>query len=96
MRAERDGPPDDLGVSATRWWYLSFADPARPKGEQFLGAAIVDGEDLASAITSAWRRGCNPGGEVMGIEITSISDRVVESYRFRLLTRDEAEQAVEP
>jgi hypothetical protein len=48
------------------WWWLSFADPRKPKGQQFLGACLVQGYGLGTAIQEARRRGINPGGEVKG------------------------------
>lgn len=48
------------------WWWLSFADPARPRGSQFLGVAAVLATDLGDAMSAAWRSGCNPGGHVGG------------------------------
>lgn len=60
--------PDGVG-----WWWMSFADGHLPKGEQFLGALIIDGVDIAGATQRAWARGLNPGGE----------------WRDRLLTREE-------
>lgn len=52
----------------SKWW-LSFADGNLPEGQQFLGAAIVEGFDIISAACEAHRLGCNPGGEVAGGEI---------------------------
>jgi hypothetical protein len=50
-------------------WWLSFCDPAKPKGEQFLGVALVEADDLPSATRRAWREGCNPGGEIAGFDL---------------------------
>lgn len=53
----------------TEWW-LSFCDADRPKGEQFLGVAIVGpAGNIAEAAMQAHAHGCNPGGQVMGIEL---------------------------
>lgn len=54
------------------WHYLSFVDGRLPKGEQWLGAAIVEGLDITEAVKKAWRLGINPGGEVAGIEIEHV------------------------
>jgi hypothetical protein len=51
------------------WWWLSFVDPDRPKGERFLGVCVVEAPDLRSAIRAAWKAKCNPGGEVGSWEI---------------------------
>lgn len=72
-------------------WWLSFCDGHLPKGSQFLGACIVEGDDVAEAAREAWARGCNPGGEVMG---GPIDPRIEVPWKWtnRLLTRKECEQ----
>lgn len=45
------------------WFWLSFADPERPTGEQFLGVAIVEAPSLWLAGIAAAGQGVNPGGE---------------------------------
>ena len=90
----------------TNWWWLSFCDPERPEGKQFLGVAIVTAEveDVFDALTYAGEReiglairrthdlGINPGGEVSGILIPPehVPD---ERYRDRLLDRAELESS---
>lgn len=49
----------------TLWW-LSFRDPARPEGQRFFDAAVVEGEDMLGAVQAAWNQGLHPGGEVEG------------------------------
>jgi hypothetical protein len=46
-------------------YWLSFSDPDLPKGEQFLGACLVEAPSLAEAIHQTWVRRINPGGEVI-------------------------------
>lgn len=79
------------------WWWLSFCDPARPKGEQFLGVAIVRAGGVVSAAAEAGRLGINPGGEVAGADLPMEPD---EAWRLawceRLLTREEAEACPQP
>lgn len=74
------------------YWWLSFADPERPAGAQFLGVAIVDAEDFIGAVLSARFGGYNPGGEVAGYQY--IADGLdidpPAEYLGRLLTKDEA------
>lgn len=74
------------------WWWLSFCDPDKPEGEQFLGVCIVHGGGGGEAIQNAWTIGCNPGGEVMSIPIPEqhVPD---EQYRRRLLSKEELEEA---
>lgn len=70
-----------------RWW-LSFADPELPAGQQFLGVAIVQAPDFVMAARVAKTYGCNPGGEVRGWEIPDDYDGP-ELPLNRLLTKDE-------
>jgi hypothetical protein len=77
-------------MSALYW--LSFCDPGRPKGEQFLGACLVEGQSFLDAVRAAHRQRLNPGGEVKGLEVTPASAaRVAPAWRGRLLTRQECE-----
>lgn len=81
-------------------FYLSFCDPKRPRGSQFLGACIVPGgdkgdlkHDLAIAILEAWGRGCNPGGEVAFQRVPdSVATHIAPKWIGRLLTREETEE----
>lgn len=75
------------------WWWLSFADGKRPRGDQFLGACLVQASDGIDAVRTTHRMGLNPGGEVLFLPVESAKvDRVPERYRNRLLTRAECEQ----
>lgn len=77
------------------WWWLSFADPDLPKGQQFLGACIVQGTEpimglprRTDPVPQAWALGCNPGGEVQMHRIPE--DRPPpEEWCNRLLDREE-------
>lgn len=86
---ERRGPehPEPGG-----WWWLSFCDTSKPKGQQFLGVVVIEGVDLRGAIQRSWALGLNPGGEVMSIALTG-GTVPADGWRNRLLTRDEAEEA---
>jgi hypothetical protein len=77
----------------TRLWWLSFCDPNKPTGTQFLGALALEvPEEIKNPVQYAWLRGLNPGGEVMFMEIPvgKYKDFPPE-FRNRLLTREEAE-----
>lgn len=64
------------GLPPVQYW-LSFADPHRPKGQQFLGVAIVavaaqpldQRLEVVDALSTAGVLGCNPGGEVQCVRI---------------------------
>lgn len=58
--------PAQMQHARLTWWWLSFADPKKPDGNQFLGVACVEAFDFISACVEAWRLGINPGGEVAG------------------------------
>lgn len=80
---------DEL-VSDSGWWWLSFCDPARAQGDQFLGACIVEGRTIPDAVRQAWRVGSNPGGEVMATAVDAASlSRWGDEWRNRLLTRED-------
>jgi hypothetical protein len=51
------------------WFYLSFCDVDKPKGSQFLGAAVVFGDSPEDAVISAAFHGVNPGGECAIMEL---------------------------
>lgn len=80
-------------------WWLSFCDAARPKGQQFLGACIIEGgntrdraADLRLALRNAWRHECNPGGDVKAHPIPPEAARLIEKrWIGRLLSRAEAD-----
>jgi hypothetical protein len=91
VSGERRGPEHPSGVG---WWWLSFADGMRPKGQQFLGVVIIEGVDLRGAIQRTWAKGLNPGGEVMAIAIPP--DRVPPAdSRERLITSREDLAAID-
>lgn len=48
------------------WWWLSFADEKKPQGSQFLGAVLLEANDMSDAVLKSKRLGLNPGGEVLG------------------------------
>lgn len=84
--------------AAQPWWWLSFVDPDRPEGDRFVGACIVQGDDdliggrLAGTdpVSSAWRLGINPGGEVQLVRVPDGKvDAVPIEYREVLLTREQ-------
>jgi hypothetical protein len=75
-----------------RLFYLSFADPEKPKGQQFLGATIVEAGTEVLAVAEAWLRGINPGGEVAIVDLHLSPDDLPSecaSYLNRLVPREE-------
>lgn len=62
------------------WWWVSFADPNLPEGEQFLGVIIIMGGGIGEITQKAFAMGINPGGEVKAIPIP---DEHVPDERFR-------------
>jgi hypothetical protein len=76
-------------------WWLSFADPERPAGTQFLGALIVQAPALEAAITRSHVLGLNPGGQI-AIAGPVPAAYITEKWRDRLLSREEAEAVPEP
>lgn len=72
------------------WFWFSFADPAKPKGEQFLGGCWAEGDHPMAALRETHRRGINPGGEVQISELDS-RQAPPEQERWKLLQRDDIE-----
>jgi hypothetical protein len=70
-------------------WWLSFADPQRPHGSQFLGVAVVRAPGFVTATVIARQLGINPGGEVRGFALPDDAP-VTEADMNRLLSHDEA------
>lgn len=60
--------PKSMPQIALSKWYLSFADD-----EGFRGAVVVLGRDLVDAVERSHILGINPGGQVLGVNITDIS-----------------------
>lgn len=77
--------------AGTKTWWLSFADGARPRGEQFLGCVITAGAGFRDAVERARELGCNPGGEVQGCELPD-NIRIASRWVDRLLSRQECDQ----
>lgn len=67
-------------------YYMSFVDPDLPKGERFSGACLVHASDPKDAIETAWKCGCNPGGEIQMLVPEFIPD---EKWFYRILSRHE-------
>jgi hypothetical protein len=69
--------------------WLSFADPDKPRGKQFLGVAIIEASTPPlEAIAKTSRLGINPGGEVVGY-LVNLEDYCAADID-RLLTESEA------
>jgi len=77
-------------------FWLSFCDPERPKGTQFLGASLVEADDLEQAIRTAHRVGANPGGEVMSMEVPQRTWGGCRPHLNRLMQREELEKIFGP
>ena len=73
------------------WWWLSFCDPDRPKGE-FLGACLVKANGPLSGTLAAHALGINPGGEVLALGPVPLEAPMREGWAERLLTRAECEE----
>lgn len=73
-------------------FWLSFCSEELPHGEDFLGASIVRATSDLAAVMVAHREGCNPGGQVMMLEVPADVDPLIgDEWRSRLLTREECE-----
>jgi hypothetical protein len=73
---------------------MSFCDPDRPTGEQFLGCLIIRAADYHEMIIKSHLLGLNPGGEVQFIEIPKkmVPHLPTEWVDKKLISRQEAEE----
>lgn len=86
-----------MKMIGTVFWWISFVDPDKPKGEKFLGACLVKAlpENPHHALQAAFQHQCSPGGEAMFIEFPAdipMPDNVFQRYGNRLLSRAECEE----
>lgn len=72
------------------WFYMSFADPTRPEGQQWLGGLFLEASDQKDATRRAWAIGENPGGQIV---FWTCERLPLEEYRGRLLNKDELRRA---
>lgn len=76
-----------------RFFYMSFCDTTRPKGQQFLGATVVEARNAKAAHARSKELGVNPGGEtaMRAIDVDSLDDLPYEALAFidRFVPRDE-------
>lgn len=75
-------------------WWLSFADPDKPRGRQFLGVVITG--PAPDVVTARMRMAIEGvphlGGEVLGAPLPkSVSDRLLPSDFYRVMSRSDAE-----
>lgn len=77
------------------YYWLSFCDTDKPAGKAFLGVAIVEADDLETAVSEAWDKEVNPGGEVLAMKLPSEVDHIVLGNVNRLLSASEAENLSE-
>lgn len=81
LAKEQDNPP-------AQWW-MSFCDPNKPKGQQFIGVCVVKAPGFMHATQKAWDLGINPGGEIQAYRVNDVP---VE-YHDKLLSLAELEAA---
>jgi hypothetical protein len=81
LAQEQDNPP-------VLWW-MSFCDPTKPKGQQFLGVCIVEAKGFVHAHQKLWTLDINPGGEIQAMQVVGVPTE----YHNKLLSRAELEAA---
>lgn len=75
----------------TKLFWLSFADPDKPSGSQFLGVVVIRAASYPLAVHETHRLGINPGGEVLGVELDAQAAENAALPRNRILTREECD-----
>ncbi len=91
MKKSKDENQFDLNhVPAKKaWWWLSFADGAKPKGQQFLGVVMVYAESIEQALLLTHVLAVNPGGEVEGWPLPESEPAPPPWFQNRLLSHDD-------
>ena len=76
---------------SNKWWWLSFVDPKNRDndGSAFLGACVVEGNDLIDAVKMAHKLGVNPGGDVTGLPVPEAKQAEFAKYKDRLVSQSE-------
>jgi hypothetical protein len=77
------------------WYWLSFVNNERPKGDRFVGALLIEAPSFDLAIVRSLMDGLNPGGDVEGFAVApEYEGRVAilreEGMTYRLLSKAEA------
>lgn len=75
----------EIAENRPRILWLSFCDPDKPEGSQFLGVVITEALGFLHAIHKTWALGINPGGEVLSTEIETNHD--LSRIQDRLLSK---------
>lgn len=84
------GRTDELIRPFPSLWWMSFADPTKPRGSQFLGVVILEVPVGVMPIQHSWDEKLNPGGEIAFAEIEGEHQATYrKEFRNRLLSRDE-------
>ena len=65
-KARRDKLLREEATQPEAWWWLSFCDPDKPEGSQFLGGIFTKAAGFVSAVQKTHDLGINPGGECKG------------------------------
>lgn len=66
-------------------YWISFIDEEKPKGQAFIGVAIVRAPSIDDAIKESHRLGVNPGGQAMVIRVPEL----YAGYTNRLMSKEE-------
>lgn len=77
----------EIAAGKERYLWMSFADPTKPKGQQFLGVIITKAMGPTDAMLKTHELGINPGGEIKMWEITEPNQKFVD----RLMQKKELE-----
>lgn len=73
-------------------YYLSFVDHDKPEESRWIGGCYVQAKDEADALSVSHLRACNPGGEVLLIQVPE-GATIKPSFMDRLLSLSEIEDA---
>jgi hypothetical protein len=83
---------EEESTNPLAFWWLSFVDPSRPTGKQFLGACLIVSPGFVTAIYVSHILRCNPGGQVRGSGPIPIDTKIPSKFQARLLNREECDE----
>jgi hypothetical protein len=79
--------------TTTSYWWMSFCNADKPKGERFLGGLIIKADSDLEAIKRSHFLELNPGGEVLFYKIPEqYHERIpMDWIETRLISKKECE-----
>lgn len=81
---------EELAAGKEIYLWMSFCDPKKPKGKQFLGVIITKAMGLTHAMRKTHKLGINPGGEIKAFEIPP--NKIKSEHLDCLMSKDDLQR----